>query len=278
MRNHNDTTLLPAEIDFLNTLIGPEGDYYTTIRDYPNADWGTKLLCLERSILLNQDGFESFIDTVYTPTTNRSDHTMQIEFINALITLNNLCFNNTIRFEFARDNFRIKPALDHYFGGFNNRDKTIADPKPYQKCIKTMLIDRRDELCAAHPQAQKEAEERKALSKHILPQKRWKTFLNPRLEATGTRLRLLDFSYNRAHPRNRHSLFRWNSATSGQGIDHQKTLRFCATFGLALLAGIMSNIFPLATLLIGMLGVALYIGYKIYSNMPAQPTATIPVF
>ena len=132
MQNHNDTSLLPAEIDFLNTLIGPEGDFYTTIRDYPYADSGTKLLCLEKSFLLKQDLFESFIDTVYTPTTDPSDHTMQIDFINALITLNNLCFNNTIRFEFARDNFSIKPALEHYFGGFNNTDKTIANPKAYQ--------------------------------------------------------------------------------------------------------------------------------------------------
>ncbi len=97
----------------LDSLIAIDGCHFETIRDNKAFDLGTKILYLERAIDQPCATFNESLNKLYNP--NLADQSIEktanIDFIRALKVINDLCYNNEVKYG---DN-GTKKALDHYF-------------------------------------------------------------------------------------------------------------------------------------------------------------------
>ena len=95
---------------YLDEFIGEEGIYFEAIRDDESFDDGTKILYLERAISQDCEIFNQNLDKLYNPDLVGDAKTDNIEFIRALKIINDLCFNNEVKY----DGYRPRFALKHY--------------------------------------------------------------------------------------------------------------------------------------------------------------------
>src|SRR5580692_3362811 len=99
--------LTRAQKELLDSFFGREGFYLETIRENDDVNLGTKLLYLERAVNEPpQIYLESLKKLCLTP-----EKASTIELIRALKVINDLYFNNLIKY------YGIKNAVDHFFHG-----------------------------------------------------------------------------------------------------------------------------------------------------------------
>lgn len=85
-----------AQRELLDSFIGEEGIYFTTIKDDEIFSLGTRILYLERSISQNCENFLQYLDKLYGPLLDCVAKAANIEFIQALKLINDCCFNNEV--------------------------------------------------------------------------------------------------------------------------------------------------------------------------------------
>lgn len=108
-----------AQIDLLKSFIAPaEGIYFDTIREYAPLDLGTKISYLERAI--SQDGltFLNSLDKLYQPALEDPARTANLDFIQSLKLINDLCFNNTVK----NGIYGLRPVLELHFSALGPID------------------------------------------------------------------------------------------------------------------------------------------------------------
>jgi hypothetical protein len=156
-----------AQMEFLDTLIGDEGCYTETIKNYPDVDMGTKVLYLKRAISEDKESFLHFLDKLYQPVLIGEAEKANLEFVNALKTINDLHFNHLIRFGV----FGQKSALTHFFGALG--DKLI--PSEYQQAIASIINIHIQALRAQHSlEIEAQILTRCAAEAHIIKHNAWR--------------------------------------------------------------------------------------------------------
>lgn len=131
----------PGQIRLLDSLIGEDGIYFTTISEDENLDVGTKVLYLNRAITEQCHDFLNSLDKIYNPSLDNTKQIANIEFIRALKVINDLCFNNQIKFS----DFGCKPALDHFFSRLGD-----INSSNFQTIIQQNIQTRINELSRGH--------------------------------------------------------------------------------------------------------------------------------
>lgn len=126
-----------TQIEFLDELIGPEGTYFELIQEDISFDLGTKVLYLERAIHLNCRAFLRALDKLYDENLVGEAKTSNEEFIRALKLINDLYFNNQVKY----DVFGTRPALMHYFGSLGD-----VHPDEFRALIQQITESRIAEL------------------------------------------------------------------------------------------------------------------------------------
>lgn len=101
-----------SQEELLDSFISVEGCYFETIIEDQSINLGIKLLYLERAITQNCTDFNLSLDKLYRNNLVGEDRQTRIELIRAFKVVNDICFNNQVKF----DNYGIRPALVHYFG------------------------------------------------------------------------------------------------------------------------------------------------------------------
>jgi predicted nucleic acid-binding protein len=169
--------LTVAQRELLDSFIADEGIYFETIRDYPGLNLGTKVLYLERAISQNCQTFLQSLDKLYQPGLDGEAKTAHIEFIRALKVINDLYFDNQVKY----DEFGTRAALTHYFGSLGN-----IVPGDFQTTIQGMITAGITALSEAHEEevtAQKQA--RVTAEVNIAPEIGWREELDLPLAQLG---------------------------------------------------------------------------------------------
>jgi hypothetical protein len=143
---------------------------FETSRDYPGLNLGTKVLYLERAISQDCQTFLQSLDKLYQPGLDGEVKAAHIKFIHALKVINNLCFNNQVKY----GRFGTRAILTCYFfslddivvGGFQTTVQKVITEK-----IKTLSEAEGDEVTA-----QKKA--RVIAEVDIVPEIGWRTELD----------------------------------------------------------------------------------------------------
>lgn len=164
--------LSPAQRDVLNSFIGNEGMYFETIRDYDAVDWGTKVLYLERAISQNCQNFLQSLDKLYQPALVGNAKTSHLDFIRALKAMNDLCFNNSVKF----GDYGTREALKHYFSGLGTVTPAIA--MEFKTTIQSMVNPKLVAFKAGHPEVNVERQARMAAEANIVIQTGWRNELD----------------------------------------------------------------------------------------------------
>ena len=105
-----------AQQELLDSFIAEEGIYFETIRDDEAFTLGTKILYLERAISQDCQAFNQSLDKLYQPNLEGEQKEANIEFIRALKFINDLCFNNNVKY----DQYGTKAALTHCFSSLGD--------------------------------------------------------------------------------------------------------------------------------------------------------------
>lgn len=164
-----------AQIEFLESMYGLEGDAYLLIINFPNLTLGTKVLYLQRAISLSEDKFLLCLDKL-----NSSVSTMEkLNLIIFLKALNDLCFNHEIFYE-----RQAKKALTHYFSRLGDN----PNPDEFKIIIKRMIKNQISALMMENPQQCRNIHSEKASrriqeSLLIYPDSTWRrlvSFLPPK--------------------------------------------------------------------------------------------------
>jgi hypothetical protein len=112
-----------AQAALLNELIGEDGCYFETIKEDSSINVGTKILFLQRAISEAPPIFLKSLDKLYQD--GLDDDESNLELIRSLKTMNDLCFNQQVKFgEHGERN-----VIEHFFaklGDINLSDITSA--------------------------------------------------------------------------------------------------------------------------------------------------------
>jgi hypothetical protein len=127
-----------AQKDFLESMIGPQGNIIETINEYNECPLSIKILYLKRSIQRVPETFLNDLDKLFSLDIDAKQIDKHIEFLVMLKTINDLCFNSPIQFI---DDFEI-PALEHYFSHLG----TAIQPEYFKFVIQKEIHQRISEL------------------------------------------------------------------------------------------------------------------------------------
>ena len=156
--------------EVLESFIGAKGIYYETILEYDGVDMGTKVHYLERAIGEDCQTFLESLDKLYQPDLRDEAQAANIDLIRALKVINDLCFNNDVRY----GGFGNRAALSHYFGSFGK-----VDADDFQGAIREIINDRVTELREANEdEITQQIDARKASEGNIVKQRGWRTALD----------------------------------------------------------------------------------------------------
>ena len=118
-----------VQTEFLESLVGPPapetekeeafagGIYYQGVVENESIDFGTRVLYLKRAIQQNCSEFNESLDKLYRPGLKDKEKEKNDELIDSLKRINDLCFNNEVKYEPVKGEPKHKSALDHFFGG-----------------------------------------------------------------------------------------------------------------------------------------------------------------
>lgn len=200
--------LTAAQRDVLNGFIGNEGIYFETIRDYDGVAWGTKTLYLERAISQNCQDFLQSLDKLYQPALVGNAKTSHLDFIRALKAMNDLCFNNPVKF----GDYGTRDALRHYFGGLETVTPAIA--VDFKTAIQSIVNPKLVALREEHPEVNLQRQARMAAEANIVGQTGWRNELD--LPAAQ-----LPFPVQAIHAAGNPNIFFNNPAPTHQQAQHQ---------------------------------------------------------
>lgn len=135
----NATTTKPtsAQLELLDSFISNEGIYFEIIRDYVGMDLGTKVLYLERSITQDCRSLLRSLNKLFQPGAEGSVKKENIELIRAFKVINDLCFNNDVKY----GGFGLRKTLQHYFSSL-----APVNPEAFQEVIKETINKRIQQL------------------------------------------------------------------------------------------------------------------------------------
>jgi hypothetical protein len=136
---HEPVLLTAAQRDLLDSLISESGIYIEVIKENTTFDLGTKVLYLERAISQNCHTFLRSLDKLYSLNQSEEDKVANIEFLRALKTINDLCFNNMVKY----GHFGTRRALMHFFASLGLEH---VKPANFQKMIVQIIQERISEL------------------------------------------------------------------------------------------------------------------------------------
>jgi hypothetical protein len=159
-----------TQIDFLDELIGPDGPYFALIQEDVAFDLGTKILYLERAIHEECRVFLRLLDKLYDGRLVDEARTTNEEFIRALKLINDLCFNNPVKY----GDYGTREALTHYFGclGDVNSDE-------FKELIQQSIEARIHELREGHlEQVTRERVTRIQAEQDIMGQTGWRVLFD----------------------------------------------------------------------------------------------------
>ncbi len=162
----------PTQIEFLESLVSAEGDYYLTIKEYSGLSLGGKVLYLKRALEIQEpENFLVELDKLFQPdaraeTVENANRPM-IEFICALQSIHGLCFDNPVPLS-------GKSYLEHYFGSYG--DIELEDKQHLQAMLKDHMGKRVLELqlSASDEDIQRQQEERLSDEASIVPNSMWR--------------------------------------------------------------------------------------------------------
>jgi len=153
--------LSSAQIEFLESFLGEDGSSITTILEYEKLDLGTKIEYLERSILYEGCFFYSDLDQIYDASlTLDRDKLANLELVRQLKFINDICFNNTIKY----DEFGNRLAITHYFDKLGGS----ATPECFKVYTQTIIRRRIINLIKGTSKEIIESEITKRLQKEVL--------------------------------------------------------------------------------------------------------------
>lgn len=145
-----------AQQELLDSFIADEGIYFQTIIDDEAFNLGTKILYLKRAISQDCQTFNQALDKLYNPDLVDGPKKANIEFIRALKLINDLCFNNEVKY----GQYGTRLALTHYFGSLG-----AVDASGLQTAVEeiinariTALSDSHEETITEQKQARQTAE------------------------------------------------------------------------------------------------------------------------
>lgn len=158
-----------AQKEVLNEFIASDGIYFETIKEYDEnkVDLGTKILYLERAISQDCQTFLKLVDKLYQPGLGSEDERKaHLEFIRSLKTINDLCFNNEVKYSV----YGLKSALTHYFGALGD-----VNANDFQILIKEIINENLTTWCEGQEKdvaTQKQA--REIAKNSIISQSGWR--------------------------------------------------------------------------------------------------------
>ncbi len=124
--------MLPkAHKEVLDGFFAEEGIYSEVINEYTGCNLGTKILYLERSISQDCDTFNYYLDMLHNRSLDREQHQSNIEFVRALKVINDLCFNNNVKY----GEHGLKRAQEHYLSALGE-----VVPKDIKTAVELMCI------------------------------------------------------------------------------------------------------------------------------------------
>lgn len=131
----------------LEKLIDNEGSYFAIIRDYSGVNWGTKVLYLTRAICEPWETFLAQLDKLYISGMATEESKAQLEFMCALQAINNLCFNNFVKYGV----YGVRPACYEFFGNVERRE--AAHHQAFTTLIQFNIKRKITELKKQHPES-----------------------------------------------------------------------------------------------------------------------------
>lgn len=121
-----------AQLEFLDSLISEQGDYYLTVKNHAGLNLGEKLLYLERAITPQEpENFLVQLDKLYQPGLTGEAKQSNLDFICSLKRINELCFDHTLT------SLGGKSALEYYFGSLGVIETT--DKQELQASIQNKI-------------------------------------------------------------------------------------------------------------------------------------------
>jgi len=166
--------LNPSQIEFLESLVSVDGDYYLTIKEYSGLSVGGKVLYLKRALeIQDPEHFLVELDKLFQPdahaeTVESANNRSMIEFICAFKGINGLFFDSPVPLS-------GKSYLEHYFGsygdiGSENKQRLKAMIKHRMGALMTTL-----QSLASASDIERQQEERLSEESTIVPNMIWRT-------------------------------------------------------------------------------------------------------
>lgn len=163
--------MLPkAHKEVLDGFFAEEGIYSEVIHEYAGCNIGTKILYLERAISQDCDTFNYYLDVLYNPNPDGEQHHNNIEFIRALKVINDLCFNNNVKY----GEHGLKRAQEHYLSALGEVVPEAIKTAVQLLCRALIIRIKNDDDVTA--QLQKDA--RKDAELHISGRPGWRLMLD----------------------------------------------------------------------------------------------------
>lgn len=177
-----------AQKTLLDSFIAEDGIYLQPILEYEHVSLGTKLLYLERAITQNCKIFLQSLDKLYNLEGGELVKAANIECIRALKVINDLCFNNEVKYdEFGS----ARTALTHYFSSLGE-----INAQAFQTTIKESINEQIFKIGMDHSEeiaAQKNS--RITAESAIVKQAGWRIILDLPLQQLTDTVPLLEHGF-----------------------------------------------------------------------------------
>lgn len=132
-----------AQLNLLQSLIGTEGIYTSTIFESNKIDNGTKVLYIRRALENDWYDYNELLGKLYIITGTSEEINDWTELMRALKFINDIYHNNTVKYE----NLGLRSAHDHYFSRLGG-----TDLQTFQQAI-TQLITQEIETFSSGKEA-----------------------------------------------------------------------------------------------------------------------------
>lgn len=119
-----------AQMNLLESLIGSEGIYTSTIFESSKIDNGTKVLYMRRALENDCYDYNELLGKLYLITGTPEEINEWTELMRALKVINDIYCNNTVKYE----NLGLRSAHDHYFSRLG-----ATDLQAFQQAITELI-------------------------------------------------------------------------------------------------------------------------------------------